>query len=125
MEVVGLRKKCKNNEAFFKFKESSVVLDKILDFQRSPLDKMSLGYKKDKKNFEDHPWSPKTPKAGPSTSKAAPHAHAHDNKNHSNSSLHQELGCIPQEKFKNETRSYIYSSKEAQKRSNSKMEPKY
>ena len=32
MEVVGLRKKGEKNEAFFNFKDSSVVLDKILDF---------------------------------------------------------------------------------------------
>ena len=41
MELVGLRKKGEKNEAFVKFKDSSVVLDKILDFQRSPLEKNS------------------------------------------------------------------------------------
>ena len=49
MEVVGLRKKGKKNEALVKFQDSSIVLDKILDCQRSPLDKTSLDYKKDKK----------------------------------------------------------------------------
>ena len=48
MEVVGLRKKGEKNEYFFKFKESTFVLDKILDFQRYPCDKTGLGYKKEK-----------------------------------------------------------------------------
>ena len=53
IEVVGLRKKGEKNESFVKFKDSSVVLDKILDCQRSPLDKTGLGYKNDKKKSED------------------------------------------------------------------------
>ena len=53
MEVVGLRKKAEKNDAFVEFKDSSVVLDKILDFQRSPFDKTSLGYKKEKEKIED------------------------------------------------------------------------
>ena len=48
MEVVGLRKKGDKNEAFFKYKDSSVVFDKILDCQRSPIDKTVLGCKKEK-----------------------------------------------------------------------------
>ena len=44
MEVVGLKNKCKKNDAFVKFKDSSVVLDKILDCQRYPLNKTGLGY---------------------------------------------------------------------------------
>ena len=42
MEVVGLRKKGEKTDAFVKFKDSSVVLDKILDCQRSPFDKSGL-----------------------------------------------------------------------------------
>ena len=80
MEVVNLRRKDDKNEAFVKFKDSSVVLDKILDFQRSPLDKTGLGYKKYKEKYEDDTWSLKTPKIDPSTSKAALHAPAHENK---------------------------------------------
>ena len=80
MEVVGLRKKGENNEDFFKFKDSSNVLDKILDFQISPCDNTGLGYKKEKEKSEDSTWSPKTLEAGPSTSKVTPHAPAHDNK---------------------------------------------
>ena len=80
MEVVGLRKKGKKNETLVKFQDSSIVLDKILDCQRSPLnktglgykknkEKSGLGYKKNKEKSEDDAWSPKTPVAGPSTSK--------------------------------------------------------
>ena len=36
------------NEALVKFQDSSIILDKILDCQRSPLDKTGLGYKKNK-----------------------------------------------------------------------------
>ena len=80
MEVVGLRKKGKKNEALVKLQDSSIILDKILDCQRSPLNKTGLGYKKNKEKSENDTWSLKTPEAGPSTSKAAPHAPAHDNK---------------------------------------------
>ena len=61
MEVVGLRKKGEKNDAFVKFKDSSVVLDKILDCQRSPCDKTSLGYKKEKEKSKDDTWSLKSP----------------------------------------------------------------
>ena len=78
-EIVNLRKrieKSKHHEKFnsssVKLQDSSIVLDNILDFQRSPLDKTGLGYKKNKEKSEDDTWSPKTPEAVPSTSKAAP-----------------------------------------------------
>ena len=71
-EMVNLRKKIEKSKHHEKFNSSSVMLDKILDCQRSPLDKTGLGYKKNKEKFEDDTWSLKTPEAGPSTSKAAP-----------------------------------------------------
>ena len=89
MEVVGLRKKGKKNEALVKLQDSSIVLDKILDCQRSPLDKTGLGYKKNKEKLEDDTWSLKTPVAGPSTSKAAPKAPTHDNKEFGSSKMKQ------------------------------------
>ena len=58
MEVVGLRKKGKKNEAFFKL-DNSVVLDKILDCQISPMNKTGLGYKKEKEKSEEDTWSPR------------------------------------------------------------------
>ena len=59
MEVFGLRKKGGKNDVLVKFKDSSVVLDKILDCQRSPFDKSGLGYKKEGEKYDDGTWSPK------------------------------------------------------------------
>ena len=98
MEVVGLRKKNDKNESFVKFKDNSVVLDKILDFQRSPLDKTSLGYKKEKKKSEDDTWSPKTPEVGPSMSKVDPYAPAHENKDFGSSKMKQGVRSVHQRK---------------------------
>ena len=89
MEVVGLINKGENNDSFVKFKDSSVVLDKILDCQRSPCDKTGLGYKKEEEIFEDEVWSTKTPEAVPSTSKVVPHAPAHDKKEFRSKKLKQ------------------------------------
>ena len=52
MEVVGLRKKGEKNDAFVKFKDCSIVLDKILDCQRSPCDKTVLVTRRNKKNLK-------------------------------------------------------------------------
>ena len=101
MEVVGLRKKGEKNEAFVKFKDSSIVLDNILDCQRSPFDKSGLGHKKEGEKSKDGTWSPKTPEAGPST--FALHAPAHDNKDFVNSRMHQVVRSIPQIKLRKET----------------------
>ena len=76
MEVVGLSKKGEKKDSFVKFKESSVVLDKILDFQRYPCDNIGIGYEK-KEKYEDDTW---TLEACPSMSRASSHAPAH-NKN--------------------------------------------
>ena len=103
MEIGCLRKKGEKNEYFFKFKESSVVLDKILDCQRSLLNKTGLGYKKDKEKYEDDTWSPKNPEASLSTSKVAPHAPAHENKEFGSSKLQQGISPIPQIKLRKET----------------------
>ena len=43
MEVVGLRKKGEKVDAYVNFKDSSVVLDKILDCQRYSCDKIGFG----------------------------------------------------------------------------------
>ena len=47
MEVVRLSNKGENTNSFFKFKDRSVFLDKILDYKRSSLEKFGLGYKKE------------------------------------------------------------------------------
>ena len=43
MEVVGLKKKGEKNDAFVKFKDSSFVLDNILDCQIYLCDETTLG----------------------------------------------------------------------------------
>ena len=100
MEVVGLRKKGGKNESFVEFKDILIVLDKILDFQRSPLDKTGLGYKKDKGKSKDDTWSPKTPEGVPSTSKVDTHAPAYDNKDVGSSRMQQRFRSIPQRKIR-------------------------
>ena len=84
MEVVSLRKKIEKSNNHVKFNSSSVILDKILDFQRSPFDKSALGYKNEEDKYEGGTWSPKTLEEGPSSSKGkdkvSPHAPVHDNK---------------------------------------------
>ena len=52
MEMVDLRKKDEKNDAHAKFKNSSTILGEILDYQRSPFDKIGLGYNKETKESE-------------------------------------------------------------------------
>ena len=52
MEVVDLRKKDEKNDVHSKFKNSSTILGEILDCQRSPFDKIGLGYNKETKEVE-------------------------------------------------------------------------
>ena len=84
MKIVSLRKKIEKSKAHVKFNESSVILDEILKCQRSPLDTSGLGYKKEEDKSEGGTWSPKTPEAGPSSSKGkdkvSHRAPVHDNK---------------------------------------------
>jgi hypothetical protein len=47
-EFVNLRKKVENSDTQNKFLNRSITLDEILDSQRSPNDKSSLGYNKEK-----------------------------------------------------------------------------
>ena len=53
VEVVELRKKAEQSEAHVK--TSSSILDEILESQRSPFDKIGLGYGKTKKEIEEGP----------------------------------------------------------------------
>ena len=52
MEVVDLRKKDEKNDVHDKFKNSSTIMDEILDCQRSSFDKTGLGYNKETKESE-------------------------------------------------------------------------
>ena len=44
MEVVCLKKTSEKSNACVKFRNNSIILDEILDRQRSPFDKSGLGY---------------------------------------------------------------------------------
>jgi hypothetical protein len=59
-EVVNLRKKVEKSNTQIKFLNSSVILDEILDSQRSPNEKSSIGYNKEEIN------TPKKSNIGPS-----------------------------------------------------------
>jgi hypothetical protein len=59
-EVVNLRKKVEKSNTQIKFLNSSMILDEILDSQRSPNDKSGLGYNKEEIS------TPKKPDASPS-----------------------------------------------------------
>ena len=50
MEIVGLRKTSENSNARVKFRNNSIILDKILNCQKSPFDKFGLGYNSGKEN---------------------------------------------------------------------------
>jgi hypothetical protein len=49
-KVVNLRKKVENSNTQIKFLNGSMILDEILDSQRSPNDKSGLGYNKEEIN---------------------------------------------------------------------------
>ena len=48
-EVVGLKKASEKSNACVEFRNNSIILDEILDCQRSPFDKSGLGYNSGKK----------------------------------------------------------------------------
>ena len=50
MEVVGLIKTSEKSNACVKFRNNSIILDEILDCQRSPFDKSGLGYNSGKES---------------------------------------------------------------------------
>ena len=77
MELVGLRKTSEKSNACVKFRNNSIILDEILDCQRSPFDKFGLGYNLGKEKSVADTWTPSKYEVGPSFSKdesqAAPH----------------------------------------------------
>ena len=52
MKVVGLRKKCEKNDAFVKFKDNSVVLDKFLDSKYLHVTRLVLVTRRRNKNLK-------------------------------------------------------------------------
>ena len=103
MEVVGLIKAGENFDACVKFRNNSI----ILDCQRSPFDKSSLGYNSGKENSVADTWKPSKYEANPSFSKSesnvAPHVAAHNKEDLKRSKRHQGDNPTPQCKFRRET----------------------
>ena len=66
--MVELRKKVEKIEAHAKLRNGSVILDEILNCQRSPCDKFGPTYNKAKKS-ELGTWTPKRHESSPSFSK--------------------------------------------------------
>ena len=61
--MVDLKRKVEaNNNVHDRLKNSSIILDKILDSQISPFDKTGLGYKKEAKQSRIRTWILKNPK---------------------------------------------------------------
>ena len=106
MEVVGLRKTSENYNACVKFKKKSIILEEILNCQRSPFDKFGLGYNSGNENSEADTWTPRNYEAGPSFSKyeihVAPHILAKDIKKLGG---YQGVSPSPQSKFRKYTSS--------------------
>ena len=57
----------RNNNAHDMLKNSSIILDEILDSQKSPFDKTRLGYKREEEQFGVRTWILKKPKANTSS----------------------------------------------------------
>ena len=62
IEMVDLKRKVEaNNNVHDRLKNSSIILDKILDNQRSPFDKTGIGYKNEEEQSEIRTWNLKKP----------------------------------------------------------------
>ena len=62
IEMVDLKRKSEvNNNVHDRFKNGSIILDKILDNQRSCFDKTGIGYKKEEEQYEIRTWNLKKP----------------------------------------------------------------
>ena len=60
--MVHLKRKVEgNNNAHDRIKNSSIILDEILDSQKSPFDKIGLGYKREAKQSRVRTWILKKP----------------------------------------------------------------
>ena len=70
MEVVGLRKTSRNSNTCVKFRNKSIILDEILDCQRSPFDKSVLGYNLGKEKLVANTCTPNRYDESPSFSKS-------------------------------------------------------
>jgi hypothetical protein len=107
VEVFDLRKKVEKSNTHIKFMNSSTILDEILDRQRSPNDKSSLGYNKEAAQFEastskKHEVSPSISKSGSKDAIQAP-TQSNETFRRIEQRRHQESIFTPQSKFRRET----------------------
>ena len=58
-----------NNNVHDRIKNNSIILDKILDSQKSPFDKIGLGYKREAEQYGVRTWILKKPEANTSSSR--------------------------------------------------------
>ena len=58
-----------NNNVHDMLKNSSIILDKILDSQKSPIDKIGIGYKKEEEQYGIRTWILKNPEENISSSR--------------------------------------------------------
>ena len=52
-KIVGLRKKLDESTTKMKFEKSSTIIDEIISYQRSPPNKIVIGYNEEKEVFEE------------------------------------------------------------------------
>jgi hypothetical protein len=114
-EVVNLRKKVEKSNTQIKFLNSSMILDEILDSQRSPNDKSGLGYNKEEISTPKKPFVKGD--ASPSFVKRESRYDSGSScsKNERNTTIfrrsdqegHPEATQTPQSKFRRETPSWM------------------
>ena len=92
-----------------KFRNKSIILDDILDCQRSPFDKSGLGYNLGKEKLVANTWTPNRYDESPSFSKSesnvAMHVPAQNKEDIIKSGSHQGFSPTPQSKLRKETSS--------------------
>jgi hypothetical protein len=109
-EVVDLRKKVEKSNTHIKFMNKSTILDEILDRQRSPHDKLGLGYNKEASHLEVstskmHKLIPSLSKGG-SNDASQPSTKRKETFKRTKKGRHQETIFTPQRKFRRETPSW-------------------
>ena len=104
MEVVGLRKTSEKSNACVKFRNNSIILDEILDCQKSHFDKSGLGYNSGKEKSVADTWTPSKYEVGPSFSKDESQAASHiPSKDIRKFGGYQGVSPTPQSKLRKET----------------------
>ena len=106
MEVVGLRKTIEKSNACVKFRNNSIIFDKILDSRTLPFDKSGLGYNSGKEKSVVDTWTPSKYEACPLLSKyeiqATPHIPTKDIRKPGG---YRRVSLTPQSKFRKDSSS--------------------